>query len=299
MPHFIIVFLVTLLAVSAVEASELEQAIEKAAGTAVTEAENGVLRIGWVRDDVTVKVDGKRLSPPAGLGSWAAFKPAPDGVIMMGDTVVFEDEIAPAMDAAFAHDLKVTALHNHFVFDDPPVYFMHIGGSGDPGALASGVKAVWEAIRSVRRQSPEPQRRSGQPVSAAQGTIDAEALAAVLEVEPTVSDGVVKFTFPREGRMNDTVIGGSMGVASWAAFSGDTDLASVDGDFVMTGDEVQRVMHALREHGIQIVALHNHMIGEEPRFYFLHFWGTGPAADLAAAISAVRSAQARSGGSDD
>ncbi|MEA3252351.1 MAG: DUF1259 domain-containing protein, partial [Pseudomonadota bacterium] len=103
--------------------------VSKAAGTPVTVKPDGVVRIGWQRDDVPVMVDGVTLPTPAGLGSWAAFKSVPDGgVMLMGDTVVFEDEITPAMDAAFAHGLEITALHNHFVFDRPPVYFMHIGG---------------------------------------------------------------------------------------------------------------------------------------------------------------------------
>src|SRR4051794_9789408 len=135
------------------------EAIAAAAATKATTTDDGVVRIAWARTDVPVKVDGMALKPFAGLGSWAAFTRAPHGAMAMGDTVVFEDEVSPAMDAAFANGLEVTGLHNHFLFDEPKVFFMHIGGTGDPEKLASGVKAVWDAIRSVRRENPAPQRR--------------------------------------------------------------------------------------------------------------------------------------------
>src|SRR5262249_22319585 len=117
--------------------------IAAASGAKATTTKDGVVRIGWARTDVKVKVDGMPRHPFAGLGSWAAFTPARHGAMVMGDTVVFQDEVSPAMDAAFAHGLEVTALHNHFFFDEPRVYFMHIGGAGDPEKLAAGVKAVW------------------------------------------------------------------------------------------------------------------------------------------------------------
>src|SRR5437868_10033592 len=119
-----------------------DQRIGAAAGTKAT-VKDGIVRIEWPRDDVAVTVDRISLKPFAGLGSWAAFTAAPHGAMMMGDTVVFQDEVTAAMDAAFAHDLEVTGLHNHFFFDEPKVYFMHIGGHGSPDKLAVGVKGVW------------------------------------------------------------------------------------------------------------------------------------------------------------
>src|SRR5437899_3864532 len=132
--------------------------IGAAAGTKAT-AKDGVVRIAWARTDVAVRVDGMPLKPFAGLGSWAAFTPAPHGAMMMGDTVVFEDEVAPAMDAAFAGGLEVTALHNHFFYDEPKVFFMHIGGHGEPEKLAAGVKEVWDAIKKVRNENATPAKR--------------------------------------------------------------------------------------------------------------------------------------------
>src|SRR5207302_6411941 len=126
--------------------------IGEAAGTKATTSPDGVVRIGWARTDVRVKVDGMPLQPFAGLGSWAAFTPTQHGAMVMGDTVVFQDEVTPAMDAAFAAGLEVTGLHNHFFHDDPKVYFMHIGGMGEPEKLAAAVKAVWDAIKKVRAE---------------------------------------------------------------------------------------------------------------------------------------------------
>src|SRR5438128_5423142 len=130
--------------------------IGQAAATQTTTAPDGVVRIGWPRTDVKVTVDGMPLKPFAGLGSWAAFAPAKHGAMVMGDTVVFQDEVTPAMDAAFANNLEVTGLHNHFFHDEPKVYFMHVGGMGEPEKLAAGVKAVWDAIKKVRADSPKP-----------------------------------------------------------------------------------------------------------------------------------------------
>lgn len=148
----LLVFSLSLLPRSAAYAADTPldaKTIGSAAG-AVTSAEaGGVVKIGWSRDDVAVKVDGMPLPPGAGLGSWAAFTPMAGGdAMVMGDTVVFQDEVDAAMDAAFAHGLELTALHNHFFYDEPRVFFMHIGGEGDPTVLAQGVKAVWDASRT-------------------------------------------------------------------------------------------------------------------------------------------------------
>src|SRR5688572_13808617 len=133
--------------------------IGTAAGAKASTTPDGVVRIGWPRTDVKVTVDGMPLKPFAGLGSWAAFAPAKHGAMVMGDTVVFQDEVTPAMDAAFAGGLEVTGLHNHFFYDEPKVYFMHIGGSGPPEKLAAAVKGVWDAIKKVRADRPQPATR--------------------------------------------------------------------------------------------------------------------------------------------
>ena len=268
--------------------------IGQAAGTKATTAPDGVVRIGWARRDVAVTVDGMPLKPFAGLGSWAAFTPTKHGAMVMGDTVVFQDEVTPAMDAAFARELEVTGLHNHFFYDEPKVYFMHIGGQGEPEKLAAAVKGVWDAIKKVRADKPQPATRFAGAVPK-EGKIDAVAIEKVLGHKSETQAGVVKVTIGREGSMHGIKVGGSMGLTTWAAFSGSDDLAAVDGDFIMTAEEVQPVMRALRKAGIHIVALHNHMVGEQPAFYFTHFWGKGSTKELAEGLKAALEAQAKAG----
>lgn len=268
------------------------EGIGAAIGVTPTVSDDGVVRVTWPRDDVRVEIDGSPFPAAAGLTSWAAFAGMPSGAMLMGDTVVFEDEVDAAMDAAFAHGLEVTALHNHFLFDRPPVYFMHIGGMGDAQALAVGVRAVWDAIRAVRAEAPVPREDFGGDAAVSEGTLDATAIGEALEAEASESGGVVKVTFAREGVMHGLRVGGSMGLTTWAAFVGSDGAASVDGDFIMTAEEVQPVLRSLRQNGFHVVALHNHMVGGEPFFYFVHYWGSGPALDLARGLARVREAQA-------
>lgn len=264
--------------------------IGAAAGVKATTAPDGVVRIAWARTDVPVTVDGMPLKPFAGLGSWAAFAPAPHGAMVMGDTVVFQDEVTPAMDAAFGHGLEVTGLHNHFFHDEPKVYFMHIGGTGEPEKLAGSVKAVWDAIKKVRADSPKPASRFAGDAPAA-GTVSAAPIEAALGQKSETQAGVVKVTIGREGTMHGVKVAGSMGLTTWAAFSGTDELAAVDGDFIMTAAEVQPVLRALRKAGIHVVALHNHMVGEQPAFFFTHFWGKGKPADLVRGLKTALDAQ--------
>lgn len=266
-------------------------AIGRAAGTEATIADGGVVRIGWSRE-VPVVVDGFPLDPAAGFGSWAAFTASVEGgALVMGDTVVFQDEVDAAMDAAFAAGLSVTALHNHFFYDEPKAYFMHIEGRGAAETLARGVRSIWDAIRAVRDARPRPAAGFGPPHPSPEGTVDPEPLERILGHSAETKGSVVKVTVGRSGSMAGTSIGGSMGLSTWAAFSGDDALAVVDGDFIMTADEVQPVLRALREAGLHVVALHNHMVGGEPFFYFTHYWGKGPADELARGVRSALDAQ--------
>ena len=268
--------------------------VGKAADAKATTTPDGVVRIGWPRSDVAVKVDGVPLKPFAGLGSWAAFTPTKTGAMVMGDTVVFQDEVTPAMDAAFAGGLEVSGLHNHFFYDEPKVYFMHIGGEGEPEKLAAAVKSVWDAVKKVRANAPQPATKfAGETPKA--GAVTAEGIEKILARKAQSQDGVVKVTIGRDGTMHGMKVCGSMGLTTWAAFSGGDDLAAVDGDFIMTAEEVQPVLRALRKGNLHVVALHNHMVGEQPPFYFVHFWAKGPAADLATGFKAALDAQAESG----
>jgi hypothetical protein len=269
--------------------------IGAASGSKATTTKDGVVRLGWARTDVKVTVDGMPYAPAGGLGSWAAFTPTKHGAMVMGDTVVFQDEVTAAMDAAFANGLEVTGLHNHFFFDEPKVYFMHIGGQGEPEKLAAGVKAMWDAIKHVRRDAPQPAATFAGKAPKA-GTITAEPLDKIFSLKADTQGGVVKYTIARDGKMHGVKVGGSMGLTTWAAFQGSDDNAVVAGDFIMSASEVQPVLRALRKGNLHVVALHNHMIGEEPAYYFVHYWGKGPAQDLARGFSGALDAQKKVAG---
>src|ERR1700730_10962515 len=225
------------------------KAIGEPSGATATTTPDGVVKIGWPRTDVTVTVDGMMLPPAAGLGSWAAFAPMGTGAMVMGDTVVFEDEVDAAMDAAFTHGLAVTALHNHFFHDTPKVYFMHIGGEGQAEALAAGVKAAWGGIRGERITPPQPATGFG-GATPTPGHVDADAVSKIVGQPATDSPGVAKITIGRTGTMQGMAVGGSMGLTTWAAFRWSDGLGGVDGDFIMTAEEVQPVLRALRNGGV-------------------------------------------------
>jgi len=271
--------------------------IENITGVSAKQKENGVVKIAWLRDEVPVKVDGTDFPPAAGLGSWASFKPDGKGrAIVMGDTVVFPDEVDAAIDAALEHGLRVTALHNHFFYDRPKVFFMHIGGHGETKKLARGVKTVWDAIKQVRSEDPQPATGFPGKTPVPEGELDAKRIEQITGLAAAEKPGgVLKVTAGDEARAHGIKVSAPMGLTTWAAFTGSNELASIDGDFLMTEGQVQPVMHALRKHGIHIVALHNHMIGEQPPLYFLHFWAKGSAEKLAqgfrAALEAKREAE--------
>src|SRR5262249_43284737 len=189
-----------------------------AGGTKATTTKDGVVRIAWGRTGRQGTVDGMPLKPFAGLGSWAAFTPGKHGAMVMGDTVVFEDEVTPAMDAAFAAGLEVTGLHNHFFYDEPKAYFMHLGGQGEPEKLAAAVKGVWDAVKKVRQEHPQPATRFAGDAPKP-GKIDAAAVEKALGHKGHTHGGAVKATIAREGMMHGTKVGGSMGLTTWAAFS--------------------------------------------------------------------------------
>ncbi len=202
----------------------------------------------------------------------------------MGDTVLFEDEVNSAMSAALDNGLSVTALHNHFFFDHPKVYFMHIEGEGTVEKLASAVKKVYDAAKQIRAANSQPKDSFGAARLPEKSSITAAPLNEILGAQGESKDGMVKFTFGRPATMHGVKIGNDMGVNTWAAFAGSDDNAVVDGDFAVTEDELQPVLKALLKEKINIVAIHQHMTHEEPRIMFFHYWGRGTAKDLAQAV---------------
>src|SRR5437762_9371808 len=245
----------------------------------------GVYKVTFPRNDVKVAVDGWTMPPFMGLGTWAAFtKGAHTEAMVMGDTVLFEDEVNAAMSAAFDNGLSVTALHNHFFFDQPKVYFMHIEGEGTVEKLASAVRKVYDKIKEVRAASLQPKESFGANALPDKNNISAEPLKQIFAMKGEENNGIVKFSIGRPATMHGVKIDNAMGVNTWAACAGSDDNAVVDGDFAVTEDELQPVLKSLLKDKINIVAIHQHMTHEEPRIMFFHYWGRGQAKDLANAI---------------
>jgi hypothetical protein len=187
--------------------------------------------------------------------------------------------------------LEVTALHNHFFFDQPKVYFMHIGGTGETSKLAAGVKKVYDKIAEIRAANPSPAASSPGAI-ASPSSISAGPLEAALGLKGQSSQGMFKIVIGRPATMHGIPVGKEMGVNTWAAFGGSDEAAVVDGDFAMLESELQPVLRAMREEGINIVAIHQHMTHEQPRYVFLHYWGKGKALDLAQSLRRVLDVQA-------
>lgn len=250
-----------------------------------------VFKVSKPRDDVKLTVDRWAFPPFMGITSYAAFTPMAKGAMVMGDTVLFEDEVNPAMSAALDAGLEVTALHNHFFFDQPKVYFMHIGGMGETRQLASGVKAVYDRVAQVRAAQAAPAAAFAGDIPTP-STISAGPIEEVFGAKSQGRDGMLKVTIGRTAKMHGVTVGNEMGVNTWAAFAGSDDQAVVDGDFVMRESELQVVLKSMRSDGINVVAIHQHMTNETPRYLFLHYWGKGKAVDLAKAVKKALSAQA-------
>jgi hypothetical protein len=244
----------------------------------------GVYKVTLPRNDVKIVVDGWTMPPFMGLGTWAAFTATQNGAMVMGDTVLFEDEVNAAMSAALDNGLNVTALHNHFFFDQPKVYFMHIEGEGTADKLAGAVRKVYDTIKQTRASNPQPKDSFGAGSLPEKNSITSAPLNEIFGTQGESKDGMVKFTIGRPAKMHGVNIGKDMGVNTWAAFAGSDDNAIVDGDFAVTEDELQPVLKSLLKEKINIVAIHQHMTHEEPRIMFFHYWGRGSAKDLANAV---------------
>jgi hypothetical protein len=247
-----------------------------------------VFKVALPRDDLNVMAGGVKMSPALGLTSWAAFQKMGDHVMVMGDQVLTEDQVNPIMSVALDNGLEVTALHNHFFWDSPKVMFMHIAGMGEQDKVAAAIGKVFAKTKETSGGKGETPASDIDPANT---SLDPKKIDAVLGLSGELSKGVYKITIGRATKMAGQEIGNTMGVNTWAAFAGSDDKAVVDGDFVMLESELQPVLKALRAGNINIVAIHNHMVGEEPRMMFLHFWGVGSTMDLAKAIKAALDTQ--------
>ena len=257
-------------------------------------AAEGVFKVTLPRSDVKIAVDGWTMPPFMGLASWAAFTEAKmGGMMVMGDTVLFQDEVNPVMTVALDNGLSVTALHNHFFYDEPKVYFMHIGGEGSAEKLAAAVRKVWDKVKEIRAANRQPTITFGGTPLPAQSSITGKTIEDVLGAKGQANNGMFKLVIGRSTKMMDTEAGKEMGVNTWAAFAGTDDNAVVDGDFAVLEDELQPVLKSLRKGDINIVAIHHHMTHEEPRILFLHYWGKGKTVDLAKALKAALETQTK------
>jgi hypothetical protein len=268
------------------------QAVRKAAGTLDTavieqitgikgKSNNGEYKITIPQHDLNILVDSFKIIPAMGLGTWVAFTPAPEGAMVMGDIVVTEKDLKPVQQEIIRQGLTITAIHNHFVRNHPNVMYMHIGGAGTTGQMAGKAKAVLDKVSDIRGGDPSKGTASNEPV---QNTLDTKELDAILGHKAEMSKGVYKYTIGRPDvklTEHGVPVSSFLGFNTWAAFQGTPERAAVAGDFTMLEDEVAPVIKALVENNIEVVAVHNHMVQERPRVFFLHYWGIGNAAQLA------------------
>ncbi len=260
------------------------QTIEAIIGIEGTE-QDGEYKVTVPQNDLDVTLEGFKIIPPMGMGSWAAFTPTTEGAMVMGDIIVQEDEIGPVQKVVIDHGLTVSGLHNHFVGEQPKVMYMHIGGVGSEEELARGVRAIFDKVIELRGGAPS--KAKAQTV---ENTLDTEEITQILGHSGAMNRGVYKVTIGRSDvklTSRGVPVSTFMGFNTWASWQGTPERAAVAGDFTMLEDEVAPVIEALVEHGIGVVAVHNHMVHEEPRVFFLHYWGTGSAEALARGLRAA------------
>lgn len=246
-----------------------------------------VLKISLPRNDLRVTVDGVATPTPFGFGGWLAMTKGDGGQeVMMGDLVLLENEVNPVVSALLEHGLEVTALHNHFFYEQPRIFYLHVMGHGAAADLARRVKP---AVDLIGKAAPAPQGPAP-PANAAAATLDSGRIAQIVGIEGEQSGSVYKITVGREDlqvKMQGASIQARMGLNSWAAFLGSDASAVVAGDVAMLATELTPVLRALRDNGLEVVSIHHHMTGVEPMIVFLHYWGKGPAARLAAGFKSA------------
>jgi Domain of Unknown Function (DUF1259) len=283
-----LVFLFTSIFFQIVNAQKIQPldttTIEKITGIK-GKSNKGEYKITIPQNDLNVEVDGFKIIPPMGLGTWIAFTPAKDGAMIMGDIILTETDLKPVQQEVIKQGLTISAIHNHFVRNHPNVMYMHVGGMGKTEDMAQKAKAVLDKVAESRGHNPATASVADVPYS-----IDSKKLDDILGYKGEMSKGVYKYTIGRPDvslKEHGVTITTFFGFNTWAAFQGTPDHAAVAGDFTMLEDEVAPVIKALIENGIEIVAVHNHMVHEQPRIFFLHYWGVGSAEQLAKGLKAA------------
>jgi len=249
-----------------------------------------VLKINIPRNDVHVSVDGVNTPTPFGFGGWLAMTKGSGGMdVMMGDLVLLEEEVNPVMSALLDNGLEVTALHNHFFYDEPRMFYMHVMGHGKPADLARMAKPAVDLIGHVPQQRGSATRSTGAGSMQA-GKLDTAKIAQITGHTGEQTGPVYKITVGRDDlklKEMGAEINARMGLNTWAAFYGSDDNAVVAGDVAMLQKEVQPVLKALRGNGLEVVAIHHHMTDTNPMIIFLHYWGKGPVEKLATGFKAA------------
>ena len=245
---------------------------------------DGVLKVNIPRGDLKVTIDKRSAPTPFGFGGWVALTKGDGMEVMMGDLVLTEDEVNPVMSALLENGLDVTALHNHFFWEQPRIFYMHVHGMGSPADLATRVKP---AIDLIDQAAKKAQSSTATAPAQSTATLDGAALATIIGTPGDQTGPVYKITIGRPDidlREHGARINTRMGLNTWAAFAGTDADAMVAGDVAMLENEVTPVLKSLRANGINVVAIHHHMTDVKPVVIFLHYYGTGPAAKLAQAV---------------
>jgi Domain of Unknown Function (DUF1259) len=243
-------------------------------------------RYGLPRSDLSVSLDGVTLKPGFALGGWIAFEPMGDKAMMMGDLVLTEKEINPVMSKLLAEGLQVTALHNHLLRANPPTFYMHVAGTGDPAQMARLVRTALEESRTPFDVKPP----AGSTVASEDTSFDATKVDAAIGYKGKANGGVYQFSIPRADaiKMDGMAVPGAMGTAIAINFQPTGGgKAAITGDFVALSSELNPLITALRDNGIEVTAIHNHMVGEDPRAFFIHFWANDDAVKLANGLGAA------------
>jgi hypothetical protein len=253
------------------------KAVEAALGRTSVVQNGDVHRFSMPRTDLTVTVDGIRLKPAFALGSWVSFKAVSDGAIAMGDLVLLDTEVAAVMTRLQESGIEQTAIHHHVLRESPRVVYMHVHAHGDPVRIASGLKAALALTGTPASSAPSPAVVGDAP-------LDTVAIARTLGVTGRMSGGVYQVSVPRAETVRDSgrEIPAVMGLATAINFQPISEgKAAITGDFVMTAAEINPVIRALRKNGIEVTSLHNHLLFDEPRLFFMHFWANDDALRLA------------------
>jgi hypothetical protein len=270
---------------SAAKAQEIDwKKVDEAIGRSAA-VSGDVHRYGFPRSDLTVTLDGVTIRPALALGGWTAFKPVHGGAMVMGDLVLLDTEINPVMAKLIENGIDITAVHNHVLRANPATYYMHVGGHGDPLKLATAIRA---GLAESKTPLTPPAALASQPAI----NLDTGQLDQIIGVKGQPNNGVYQFAVPRRDPVNENGMqmapAGPLGVATAIGFQPTGGgKAAITGDFVLTANEVNPVINALRSNGIEVTAVHSHMLNEQPRLFFMHFWANDDAVKLAKGLRAA------------